>query len=123
MVAGGLTVQDLTADVTPRGKVRFNLKKSFEGFDGELDYDAASATRTTHVSREYTFDEISTFDMTVHKVGSDEEAVTFTGLKADFSVHFDEENVESDCSIDCSSPISARTRSKTEMKLPSSAGI
>lgn len=112
VVAGGLTVQDLTADVTPRGKVRFNLKKSFEGFDGELDYDAAPATRTTHVSREYTFDEIATFDMTVHKVGSDEEAVTFTGLKADFSVHFDEENAESDefgyqtSSITCDSLLS-----------------
>lgn len=112
VVAGGLTVQDLTADVTPRGKVRFNLKKSFEGFDGELDYDAAPATRTTHVSREYTFDEIFTFDMTVHKVGSDEEAVTFTGLKADFSVHFDEENAESDefgyqtSSITCDSLLS-----------------
>lgn len=30
VVAGGLTVQDLTADVTPRGKVRFNLKKSLK---------------------------------------------------------------------------------------------
>ena len=34
-----------------------------------------------------------------------------------------DENVESDCSIDCSSPMSASTVSKMAMELPSSAGM
>lgn len=111
VVAGGLTVQDLTVNVTPRGKVRFNLKKSFEGFDGDLDYDPAP-TRSVNIAREYTFDEIKTFDMTVQKVNSDELPVTFTDLKADFSIHFDEDDEESDefgyqtSSITCDSLLS-----------------
>lgn len=96
VVAGGLTVHDLTAKVTPRGKVRFNLRKNIEGFDEDhLGYDPAP-TRATDRTREYTFDEIKYFDVTIHKVNTDEPDITYTYLKADFSIHFDEEDIESD---------------------------
>lgn len=107
VVAGGLTVHDLTANVTPRGKVRFNLVKDISNLSGKWD-----ATRSSSRTREYTFDEIGYFDITVHKVNSDEEEITFTYLKADFSIHFDEDDSESDefgyqtSSITCDSLLS-----------------
>ncbi len=92
VVAGGLTVQELSANVAPRGKVRFNLIKNIDGFDGKLD----DYTRTIDRNREYTFDEIAYFDITIHKVGSDnrDDTHTYTYLPASFSIHFDEENRE-----------------------------
>lgn len=118
VVAGGLTVHDLTANVTPRGKVRFNLVKDISNLSGKW-----NATRSSSRAREYTFDEIGYFDITVHKVNSDEEEITFTYLKADFSVHFDEEDTESDefgyqtSSITCDSLLSlpAATYEITEL--------
>ena len=91
VVAGGLTIHDLTANVAPRGKVRFNLVKDISELTGKW-----NATRSSSRNREYTFDEIAYFDVSVHKIDSDEEEITFTNLKANFDVHFDEENAESD---------------------------
>ena len=48
IVAGGLTVHDLTANVAPRGKVRFNLIKELTG-----EWTSRASSRT----RAYTFDE------------------------------------------------------------------
>ncbi len=89
VIPGGMTVHDLTANVTPRGKVRFNLIKDLSGFK---EYTSRSSSR----NREYTFDEIATFDITIHKANTDEQPITFSGLKANFSIHFDEEDRESD---------------------------
>ena len=106
IVAGGLTVHDLTANVAPRGKVRFNLIKDISQLTGEWKSRASSRTR------EYTFDEIAYFDVTVHKVNSDEQEITFTYLESTFSIHFDEEDRESDdfgyqtSSITCDSLLS-----------------
>ena len=86
IVAGGLTVHDLTANVAPRGKVRFNLIKDISQLTGEWKSRASSRTR------EYTFDEIAYFDVTVHKVNSDEQEITFTYLESTFSIHFDEDD-------------------------------
>lgn len=93
VVAGGLTVHDLTAKVTPRGKVQFNLLKDMKNFDGSLDYDPAP-TRAADRQREYTFDEIGYFDVTVHEVGTDKDNITFSYLQAEFSVHFGEDGIE-----------------------------
>lgn len=93
VVAGGLTLHDLTAKVAPRGKVRFNLIKDIDNLTGEW---KETGTRTASRNREYTFDEIAYFDVTIHKVNTDEKNITFTNLKSKFSIHFDEENNESD---------------------------
>lgn len=114
VAAGGLTSHDLTAKVTQRGKVRFNLKKNLSGFNGNLDYTPApGTTRAVNRNRQYTFDEIAYFDVTVHKVGADkDDKITFTNLKAAFSIHFDEEDAENDAfgyqtsSITCDSLLS-----------------
>ena len=106
IVAGGLTVHDLTANVAPRGKVRFNLIKDISQLTGEW------KSRASSRNREYTFDEIAYFDVTVHKVNSDEQEITFTYLESTFSIHFDEEDRESDdfgyqtSSINCDSLLS-----------------
>lgn len=90
VVAGGLTVHDLTANVTPRGKVRFNLIKDISQLTGKWD-----GSRAVSRTREYTFDEIAYFDVSVHEVGTDKPDTTFTYLKAEFSIHFDEDDSES----------------------------
>ena len=100
-------MHDLEVDVLPRGKVRFNLFKNTTQLTGKWD-----KTRTSSRSREYTFDEIATFDVTIHKANTDEIPITFTNLKANFSIHFDEEGRESDefgyqtSSISCDSLLS-----------------
>ena len=92
VVAGGLTLHDLTANVAPRGKVRFNLIKDFSDFEG---WKNDSNSRSYKTEREYTFDEIAYFDVTIHKVNSDEPSITYRKLKSNFSIHFDEEDPES----------------------------
>ena len=77
VVAGGLQVHDLLADVVERGKVRFTLVKNFIA-----DTKAADA-------KTYTFDEISYIDVVTKDVAT---GLTYSHdmLPADFSIHFDE---------------------------------
>ena len=82
VVAGGLVSHVLTADVTPRGSVKFTLVKDLSGFGNN------PATRSA--VREYTFDEIRKVTVEV------ENTVThvrekFEKLPAEFSVHFDDD--------------------------------
>ncbi|MBP3289813.1 MAG: DUF4458 domain-containing protein [Alistipes sp.] len=88
IVEGGLTMHDVTVNVTPRGQVLFTLKKDFSSFD-----------KTRAAVREYTFDEINKVDISVARVigsGSLVDRVDFTSLPASFSMHFDEDNDQSD---------------------------
>ena len=75
--AGGLSVHDLLADVTPRGKVRFTLVKDF-------------VKQVKSAGREFTFDEICYADINV-KETSTGISTSFHMLPVDFSVHFDDE--------------------------------
>ncbi len=83
VVPNGLTMHDLVVDVQPRGKVRFTLVK-----DIESDLPNAPKVEASAVNREYTFDEIATFDITVQ---SGFQTYTLEGLKSTFSVHFDDD--------------------------------
>ena len=74
VVAGGLSVHDLLADVTPRGKARFTLVKDFLA--------DTKATRD-----EYTFDEIRYVDLVVKETSTGFSS-SFKKLPARFSVHF-----------------------------------
>ena len=88
VVQGGLTLQDVLVDVTARGKVQFTLKKDFSSFEG-----------TRAAERQYTFDEIKKVDLSVARVigsGSLVDRVDFTALPAKFSLHFDEDDDQSD---------------------------
>lgn len=88
VVQGGLTLQDIGVDVQPRGRVEFTLKKDLSAFAG-----------TRAAERAYTFDEIEKVDISVARIigsGSLVDRVNFTSLPTTFSVHFDEENDQSD---------------------------
>ncbi|MGM9770416.1 MAG: DUF4458 domain-containing protein [Candidatus Cryptobacteroides sp.] len=76
VVPGGLTVRDILAKVTPRGKARFTLVKDFE-----------PATRAA--TREYTFDEVSYADITVKETATGVKT-SFNRLHTDFSVDYDD---------------------------------
>lgn len=80
VVAGGLTVHDLTVNVQPRGKVRFTLTKDMSGFN---------PPKSRSVSREYIFEEIGSFDVTVKNTETNNLS-KFEQLPATFSIHFDE---------------------------------
>ncbi len=84
VVEGGLTVHDLVVDVTPRGKVRFTLTK-------DMDFKDMPATKAAN--REYTFDEIKTFTITVQNMATFERT-TFEKLPGKFSIHFDDDDSE-----------------------------
>lgn len=79
VVSGGLTVHDLTVNVQPRGKVRFTLTKDMSGFN---------PPKSRSVSREYIFEEIGSFDVTVQNTETN-NLVSFEKLPATFSIHFD----------------------------------
>lgn len=81
---GGLEVVDLTVNVTPRGSVRFALKKDLSQVEG-----------TRAAEREYTFDEIKKVSITVQNKASNLRT-TFEKLACKFSVHFDESDDEED---------------------------
>lgn len=90
VVEGGLTLHDVTVNVTPRGEVEFTLKKDFSSFDKD---------NTRAATREYTFDEIKYVDLSVARIigsGSLVDRVDFTMLPTAFSLHFDEDNDQSD---------------------------
>ena len=86
VVSGGLTSYDLTADVLPRGKVRFSFCK-----DGIDKGDYAQKADTRAANRQYTFDEIKRADITVQNKANN-RSYQFEGLKLVFSTHFDENN-------------------------------
>ncbi len=81
VVEGGLTVHDLLVDVTPRGKVKFTLTK-------QMDFTGTPSTKD--VTREYTFDEIKAFTLTVQNKETFERT-TFDRLEGKFSIHFDDD--------------------------------
>ncbi|MDE5691576.1 MAG: DUF4458 domain-containing protein, partial [Alistipes sp.] len=87
VAAGGLTMHDLTVDVTPRGKIRVTLRKDMS------DFDKTPATRAGDVNRQYTFVEIKLIDLTVQNTQTN-DLTTFEKLPMTFSVHFDENNEE-----------------------------
>ncbi len=95
---GGLTVADLTVNVTPRGAVRFSLTKDLSSLEG-----------TRAAEREYTFDEIRRASITVQNKTSNVRT-TFDKLQCKFSVHFDESDAEEDgyqtSSITCDTTLS-----------------
>lgn len=84
ILAGGLTQHDLTADVTPRGTVRFHLVKDLSQFEG-----------TRAVERQYTFDEIDKISISVQNRRTNEQ-LRFEKLPATFSLHFNEEDEAED---------------------------
>ena len=91
VIPGGLTIHDVTVDVTARGHVQFTLVKDFSEFEN-------IPTRSERNS-EYTFDEIKYVDIAVKKVRNDAtigEAIVLENLPAKFSQHFDEEDYQSD---------------------------
>lgn len=87
VVPGGLSLVDLTADVTPRGKVRFRFIKDISDFTD-------IPTKAVE-NGQYTFDEIAYVDLTVRRSGSAEN-ISFSQLPVSFSIHFDEDDYESD---------------------------
>ena len=90
VTADGLTVHDITVNVTPRGSVRFTLKKDGADF---------SNAPTRAVTRQYTFDEVKYVSLTVGRVlasGSVTNPQKIEQLPAEFSYHFDEEDEQSD---------------------------
>ena len=87
VISGGLTVQDLTVNVTPRGRVQFTFKKDMSEFE------SASSTRSK--TRVYTFDEISYVNLNVARVLASGNIASRTKLEmlpVDFSLEFDENN-------------------------------
>ena len=90
VVVGGLTMHDVTIDVTPRGSVQFSLVKDMSNLQ--------PATRGSR-DREYTFDEIKYVDIALKRVRNSETigaTIWFNDLPAKFSQHFDEEDYQSD---------------------------
>ena len=87
VISGGLTVQDLTVNVTPRGRVQFTFKKDMSEFE------SASSTRSK--TRVYTFDEISYVNLNVARVLASGNIASRTKLEmlpVDFSLELDENN-------------------------------
>lgn len=82
IVEGGLTVHDFQVNVAPRGKVRFTLTK-------QMDFQNTPSTKAAN--RQYTFDEIKTFTITVQNKETFERT-TFEKLPGEFSIHFDDED-------------------------------
>lgn len=87
VVSGGLTMHDLTVNVTPRGKVQVTLLKDMSAFD------QTPTSRAGNTSRQYTFDEIAEVDLTVQNIETNDRT-TFEKLPMTFAVHFDEQNAE-----------------------------
>lgn len=79
VVEGGLSVHDLTVNVTPRGKVSFTLVK-----------DGIEKTPQSRAGN-YTFDEIARATVTVFNLETS-QLFEFSRMPFKFSVHFDENN-------------------------------
>lgn len=89
IVGGGLTSCDLTANVLPRGSVKFSLYKANINKDNSLGASSTSRAAT----REYTFDEIKKADISVENKANT-RVYRFTSLPFKFSILFDENNNE-----------------------------
>ena len=74
---GGLVIFDLTADVAPRGMIRFNLVKDLSGL-----------TVKSRPKGEYTFDEISSVNITLINIDDQTQQVPFKEIPVSFSIHF-----------------------------------
>ena len=85
VVAGGLSMHDLLADVVERGKVRFSIVKDLSDF--------TETPETKAVVRGYTFDEIGYLTVSVK---SGNTTTTFEMLPTDFSVHFEDNGDDTD---------------------------
>lgn len=84
---GGLTIHDITVNVTPRGKVQFTLRKDWSQFD-------QNEEGTRAVEREYTFDEIRKVNITI-KETSRGTTTTLRELPCKFDLHYyEDDNVE-----------------------------
>ena len=81
VVPGGMYVHDLLAKVRERGWARFTLVKDFSDFE--------DTPKVKSSTREYTFDEIQTVSITVKSENTGKKT-TFSHLKTDFEIHFDE---------------------------------
>ena len=79
---GALSVFDLTANVAPRGMIRFNLVKDLSAFT-EL-----SLRERPSGGRQYTFDEIVKMDITLINIDNTTETEEYTGIPVEFSRHF-----------------------------------
>lgn len=96
IVPGGLEVFDLTANVVPRGMIKFNLVKDLSGLlqdpdNPQLDNPAlrtSSMQRVSQDRREYTFDEIESMDITLVNLDNIADKPEFKGLPVEFSEHF-----------------------------------
>ena len=91
VVEGGLTMHDVTVNVTPRGKVQFTLVKDFSDFE--------NIPTRGEKTREYTFDEIKFVDIAIKKVRNNAtigDPIVLENIPAKFSQHFDEEDYHSD---------------------------
>ena len=91
IIAGGLTIHDVTVDVTARGQVQFSLVKDFSDFENI----PTRGERTV----EYTFDEIKFVDIAIKKVRNGAtigDAIVLESIPCKFSQHFDEEDYQSD---------------------------
>ena len=80
IISGGLTVYDLTADVAPRGTVRFYLEKDLSGFTPQV--------KGSDIKRQYTMDEISKIDISVKTTDGTAQRTDFKGLPVKFKTHF-----------------------------------
>lgn len=88
VVAGGLTMYDLTANAVERGFVRFHLKKDLSAFTQTPD------VKSSTVSRQYTFDEIDKIDITVRADDGTGKETEFTGLPVIYAEHFADEDID-----------------------------
>lgn len=85
---GGLTIHDITVNVTPRGKVQFTLRKDWSQFDQD-----AEGTRAAN--RQYTFDEIKKVNITVKETSRGTQT-TLRDLPCKFDLHYFEDDDKED---------------------------
>lgn len=81
VIAGGLSVKDLTAEVTPRGKVRFSIVKDASGLQSK-------SLGNTERPSEYLLEQIAYLSVEVREKNGN--TTSFNMLPAEFSIHFEE---------------------------------
>lgn len=86
VIAGGLCVHDVLANVVERGQVRFTLTKDMTDFQETPQVKASAAERV------YTFDEVKYASVTVKRGNTTLPA--FEMLPVKFSMHFTDDGVE-----------------------------
>lgn len=90
VISGGLTMHDITVAVAERGAAKFTFVKDLSDF---------SDAPTRAAARQYTLDEVKYVSLTVAQVlasGSVTNPIKIDKLKAEFEMHFDEQNRYSD---------------------------